>query len=72
MIDSNNNLNVLKVNTQTVAGITITTGSWLNVADNLSNVKKNYGYINTNCECFFGYWFYWGIFRRIIRCMGCY
>ena len=41
MIDSNNNLNVLKVNTQTVAGITITTGSWLNVADNLSNVNKS-------------------------------
>jgi hypothetical protein len=41
MIDSNNNLSVLKVNTQNIGCITITTGSWLNVADNLSNVNKS-------------------------------
>ena len=41
LIDSNNNLNVLKVNSQTIAGITITSGTWFNVADSLSNATKN-------------------------------
>ena len=41
IIDSNNNLNVLKVNSQTILGITIATGSWLNVADGLSNATKS-------------------------------
>lgn len=41
MIDSNNNLNVLKVNSQTIAGITITSGTWFNVANELSNATKS-------------------------------
>ena len=81
MIDPNNNLNVLKVNSETIAGITITSGSWLNVADGLSNASKSISdtltplanviaAINSIGDCFHSLLSVWAVVNGFINSTG--